>query len=771
MTHDALQTYRKVAMAAAVLIVLAVPIYVLKESIIRALRNPAPSGEATFVGRERCIVCHREAYEKWLGSDHDRAMEIASDSTVLGNFNDVAFQSGAVAARFYKKNGKFFVRTAGPSGAPGDFEIAFTFGFEPLQQYLVPFPGGRLQALTIAWNTERKEWFSLYPGQNIPASDWLHWTRNAQNWNGMCAECHSTNLVKNYDADTKTFRTTWSEIDVSCEACHGPGSRHVAWAELPPMARPETENYGHVLKTVGLEARDQVELCAPCHSRRTELGDYDHTTTRLMDNFVPALLEEGLYHSDGQILEEVYEYASFEQSKMFRNGVRCSDCHDVHGLELVKEGNALCLQCHQAEVYDSYDHHFHKEEHEGKPSAGRLCVKCHMPERPYMVVDRRSDHSMRVPRPDLSARIEVPNACGQSSCHDDKPISWSAEHYAKWYGIARKPHYGTTLAAGRRGRPEAKGELARLAGDALYPAIVRATALRLLEKYPGDESTAAFNRALSDDDALIRFTAVERVNAEDPRTLKELVAPLLFDPVRAVRTQAAVRLAGLDDGLFKPYQREALEAAISEYEAAMTRSLDFASAAYNLGNLYARLKDAARAEKSYRTAIEIDDLFYPAKANLAVIYNTQGRNAEAERLLREILDAYPEQHESAYSLGLLLAEMNRLDEAAKFLAAAAEGMPERARVLYNLGLTCRKLGRTEEAEAALARATDLDPAEFDFMYALADFYVRRGEYRKAKPLVERMQQTRPGDPATREISALVGSALGSVPPPDPDGGD
>ncbi len=767
MTRDPLQTYRKIALAAAVFIVLAVPVYVVKESIIRAVRRPAPPGEAVFVGREKCAGCHREAYDKWRGSDHDRAMEIASDSTVLGDFNNAIFRSGGLTARFYKKDGRFFVNTEGPGGEPGDFEVAYTFGFEPLQQYLVPFPGGRLQALTIAWNTERKEWFSLYPGQSIPPSDWLHWTRNAQNWNGMCAECHSTNLVKNYHATTKTFETTWSEIDVSCEACHGPGSRHVAWAELPPMARPATDNYGLVLKTVGLNASDQVELCAPCHSRRTELGDYDHSKTRLMDEFVPALLEENLYYPDGQIREEVYEYASFAQSKMFKNGVRCSDCHDVHGLKLVKDGNALCLQCHQAEVYDSYDHHFHKKEYEGKPSPGHLCVKCHMPERPYMVVDWRADHSLRVPRPDLTRFIGVPNACSQSGCHDDKPESWSAEHYAKWYGIARKPHYGTTIAAGRAGRPEARDELIRLAADPLYPAIVRATALSLLEQYPCDESTAAFNRALSDEDALIRYTAVDRVNTDDEKVLKELVAPLLFDPVRAVRMQAAVRLAGLPEGLFKLYQREALEKSVSEYVTAMTYSLDFAFAGHNLGNLYVRLNDPKRAEEYYRTAIAIDDLFYPAKANLAVLYNSQGRNAEAEKLLRQILDAYPDQYDTAYSLGLLLAEMNRFDQAVDFLGRAARGMPDRARVFYNLGLTCQRLERFDDAERALQRAAELEPTNFDFLYALADHFVRRGEFRKALPVAERMQKARPADPATREINTRIRDALDSGSTPGP----
>ncbi|UCH83272.1 MAG: tetratricopeptide repeat protein, partial [Candidatus Latescibacterota bacterium] len=688
-----LDRWRRIGIASTLVIILVVPVYVVKELAIRSARSPIDTNDAVFVGRDACVECHREAYEAWLGSHHDLAMAEASDSTVRGDFEGAEFEHPDISARFFKNDGKFFVNTQGPEGVTADFEIAYTFGYEPLQQYLIPFPGGRLQALSVAWDTESREWFYLYPDQHIPPDDWLHWTRGAQNWNGMCAECHSTNLVKNYDPETKSFATTWSEIDVSCEACHGPGSRHVEWAEIPPMARPATDNYDLVIRTSDISSRQQVELCAPCHSRRTELGDYDHTRVDLLDNIVPTVLEERLYYADGQILDEVYVYGSFVQSKMYKNDVRCSDCHDVHSLARVEEGNALCLRCHQAEVYDSYDHHFHKKEHEGQPSDGHLCVKCHMPERPYMVVDWRADHSLRVPRPDLSREVRVPNACSQSGCHQDKSLEWCLEHYRGWYGIARKPHYGTVISAGRAREPGAADGLVDLADDVLYPPLVRATALSLLGGYMSEASTAAFNRALGDEDALVRYTAVRSLNVADNAVLVRLVSPLLFDPVRAVRMQAAVRLAGLPSELFKPYQQEAIESTLAEYKKAMTYSLDFAFAGHNLGNLYSALGDPEQAEQFYKTAIEIDDLFYPAKVNLAMLLNGAGRNQEAERLLREILEDYPEEYETSYSLGLLLAEMNQPEEAERYLARAAAGMPYRTRILYNLGLIQQQIGR------------------------------------------------------------------------------
>ncbi len=752
---DGLRSWTMLGLGASVAIVLSVPLYLVKESIASSWDTGMQARGDTFVGRESCLPCHEVAYQAWAGSDHDNSMDIASDSTVLGDFEDAVFEHRGVTSEFYRRDGKYYVRTEGPGGEIDDFEIAYTFGVDPLQQYLIRFPGGRLQALSTAWDDVRDEWFHLYPGQDIPSDDWLHWTRGAQNWNGMCAECHSTNLMKGYDPATRTFETTWSEIDVSCEACHGPGSRHVAWAELPPMARPPGENYELVIPTSDITARQQVELCAPCHSRRTELGDYNHRRMNLLDSQLPAVLREGLYHPDGQILEEVYVYGSFVQSKMYRNDVRCSDCHDVHSLELVEEGNQLCLQCHRGDTYDSYEHHFHQKVYQGQPSDGALCVKCHMVERPYMVIDWRADHSLRLPRPDLTLEIGVPNACGQSGCHDDQTAEWSARYYRQWYGEAKRPHFGTVVAAGREGRPEARDDLIRLAGDDLYPAIVRATALTLLASYPGEESMAAFNQALAYNEALLRHTALTSLNVSTAEMYVELVAPLLFDPVKAVRIEAASRLAGTPEDMLEQYQVDALEQALAEYRETMSYSLDFAFARYNLANLHARTGDAAQAERYYRSAIEIDDLFHPAKINLGILYNSTGKNAEAERLFREVLAADPEQLDVAYLLGLLLAELDRLQEAVEYLGVASHGMPARSRAHYNYGLALQSLGRQAEAEAALLNALNVEPRNYDYLYALADHYVKRQQWREALAMADRMVEAQPDSRLGPDIRTLA----------------
>ena len=761
MSGNDLHKWRLASVFALGVIVLSIPLYVVRESQRDNLSGATPA-EAAFVGREQCIACHTEAYELWLGSDHDNAMDFATEETVLGDFENAEFTHAGITSRFYRKDDGFFAFTEGPGGEMAEFEIEYTFGIEPLQQYLVPFPGGRLQALPIAWDTEREQWFTLNPDTVIAPDDWLHWTRNGQNWNGMCAECHSTNLQKNFDAATNTFNTTWSEIDVSCEACHGPGSRHVAWAEVDPMGRELIDNYGLEVVSSGLDAPQYVEMCAPCHSRRSELPDYDHSQADLLQYHVPSLLDEGLYHPDGQILDEVYVWGSFVQSKMYQVGVLCGDCHDPHSLALHKEGNELCTQCHQATIYDDISHHFHQKVVEGEPSDGALCIKCHMPEQPYMVIDYRADHSLRVPRPDLSQSLGVPNSCSQSGCHDDQTLQWNVDAYTKWYGEARKPHYGSVLAAARDGNPEAQYDLIALLEDPLQAKIVRATALRALAAYPPERNLPAIRRALVDEEALLRHTAVEAVVAENPELLVELLAPLLFDPVRAVRMRAATRLADVSPEFLSDEQAAARERELESYVAAMHSMLDFASSGLNLGNLYDAQGDVDTAEKYYREAIEVDSLFFPAKINLAILLSRQGEDREAESLLRDVVAAYPEQYDAAYSLALLLVASGQREEALTYLDQAARGLPGRPRVHYNRGLLLAQMGNDEDAEAALSTALQLEPESVDYLYALIDFYARRDRLDEALELARRMIEAHPANRMGYDLRDAIEGRLRSL---------
>ncbi len=750
-------------LSATILIIMSVPVYLCKTACLNPLQKESDSAiEYGFTGSLKCADCHRKEYDKWLNSHHDHAMETASEETVLGDFGDVLFESHSVTSRFYRKDGKFFVHTQGIGGEMRDFEITHTFGWYPLQQYLVPFEGGRLQCLPIAWDAREKKWFDLYPNNVIDATDWLYWTNAGQNWNGMCAECHSTNLKKNYDPDSGTYQTTWTDIDVGCEACHGPGSGHVEWAETPDMGRPPVEYFNLPVRTSGITSVELVNLCAPCHSRRAILGDYTHADPDLLDSMLPSLITPELYFSDGQILEEVYVYGSFIQSKMYHRDVKCSDCHDVHSAKLVREGNDLCLQCHRAAEYDRKEHHFHKSKgEEGEPvksndgkilfdvGSGAECAQCHMPGRNYMVIDYRPDHSFRIPRPDLSDEILVPNACNR--CHIDKMNKWSDEWITKWYGPGRKQHYGTIIDAGRNRRPDTLDDLIKLATDSLYPVNIRATALSLLNSYSREETARVYETSMIDDEALIRRTAIENMSFKDDREKARLASQLLYDPVKAVRIQAASVLAGEASKYLDSGQKILFKRVLNEFISSMEYSGDFSFARFNLGNLYSTLNENDRAIMNYEAAIKIDNLFFPAKVNLAMLYNQLSDKDSAEELLREVVRENPELYEISYSLALLLAEKNNLEEAALFLEKAAANMPESGRVHYNYGLLLQLLNRETEAEAELEKAVDLEPENMEFLYALLDYYYKRSNFDQARKIAETMLELDPGSMVAREF--------------------
>jgi len=759
MTED-LKKWEITGVIALLVIVLSIPFYFYKEEIKNRKKGPEnklprSTFGATFVGRETCMDCHKPEYNKWKESHHDLAMDVATETTVLGDFNNSSFEHDGIASRFYKKNNKFFVNTMGPDNVMADFEVTHTFGAYPLQQYLIPFPGGRLQCLTIAWDAMKKKWYHLYPDQNIPVDDWLHWTNQAQNWNSMCAECHSTNLTKGYDMKTDTYNTSWSEIDVSCEACHGPCSSHVKWANMPEMARPAIDNYGLINRTDRLTSRKLVELCARCHARRSFLGDYTHPQVDILDHMIPQLLSEGMYFPDGQILEEVYVYASFLQSKMYNRDVRCSDCHDVHSLKRVSKGNGLCLQCHRADVYDKKEHHFHKQKGEkGDPikladgtiikvGEGAKCEKCHMPGRYYMGIDYRLDHSIRIPRPDLSTENKTPNACNE--CHKDKTGSWSAEYMTKWYGKKIKPHYGEIFAEARSNTLSNPELLIKTADDILLPVIVRATAISLLMHHPTKESIMALERALSDDASLMRQTAIRtlnRINLSREERVKFAV-PLLYDPVKGVRIEAALCLSPIPKSRLKKNERKLFESALKEYKSAMEYTGEFPQSQFNLGLIYSNLGYLETAEKHYKNSMRIDNLFYPAKVNLAMLYNQQGLNDKAEALLKEAYDIRPDMHELAYSLGLLLVEKNKIQEATDYLKRAAKGMPSHARIHYNLGLLFENQGKPKEAEQSLLNALKIEPENIDFLYALAIHYIKVKKPLRAKVFADKMADLQP----------------------------
>ncbi len=578
----------------------------------------------------------------------------------------------------------------------------------------------------------------------------------------MCADCHSTNLRKNFDPATNTFKTTWSEIDVSCEACHGPASGHIEWANLPEGSRPADVNTGLVVRTRELDNRELLNVCARCHTRRSIMGDYTDDNEDMLNYMIPQLITQPFYHADGQILDEDYEYGSFTQSKMYEKAIKCSDCHDVHSVRTLKEDNQLCLKCHRPDIYDTPSHHFHKMENEnaavhlinkGKPEykqgTGAQCVNCHMVGRFYMGNDYRRDHSFRIPRPDLTLGIGTPNAC--NDCHSDKTASWSQNYIEKWYGTKKRPHYGETFASANQGDPGAVSNLVMYAGNELVPLMVRATSVSLLGNYNDSISNKAVEKALSDPASLVRHSAVTSYHPVDAGSFEKMMLPLLNDPVRGIRTEAAIRLSQVPENMLSAPARKAMKAALKEYEEINLYVSDFAGGKYNLGIMYANAGDLDKAARSYEEALEIDGLFNRAKVNLATVYNQQGKNKEAEKLLREVLVENPEIEDINYSLALLLAEMGKIEESRKYFLKAVALMPENPRILYNLALLENTQGNYREAEKYILNALNREPGNYDFLLAATTFYLERGQAAKAAVYAKQIMEKYPDNPVGKQL--------------------
>jgi len=732
-----------------------------------AQTESGPRLTATYVGRQQCRECHEMEYNLFQGSDHDMAMDTATDATVLGDFNDVSFTHFGVTSRFYRSDGKYMVTTEGPDGSMQEYEISYTFGIRPLQQYLIEFPGGRYQCLPICWDTRPaseggQRWFHIYRDERIPPDDVLYWTRITQNWNYMCAECHSTNLHKNYIYREKVYHTTWSEIDVSCEACHGPGSEHVIWAErveagsspdLDPdlglvVRLKDTDNATWIFDPDSVTARrsvprqsDQlVQMCSRCHARRAvATEDYYHGGS-LLDTHWPSLLEEDLYFADGQILDEVYVYGSFLQSKMYMAGVVCKDCHEPHSGKVFVQGNALCYRCHMATEYGSRKHHFHDPSKEGAS-----CFECHMHERTYMVVDPRRDHSIRIPRPDLSDKLGTPNACNQ--CHQDKTTAWATRYLKEWYGesLLDQPHYGEVIWAGRQRYPEAQDDLIRLGGDPEVAPMVRATAISLLGGYPDQNTAALLQRTVTDPDPLIRYATLTVVQFAEPEFIRDLAIPRLNDTVKLVRLMAANSLTAVPRNLIPQGSVGRLNETLEEYSASLMINADHPSTHLNFGNLYLNAGDYEKAEASYREAISIEPGLVAPYINLADLYRRLGRDDEGEQVLKSALQKYPELAAIHYALGLLKVRQGEHEEALKYLENATIYAPEDPQYSYVYAIGLNSQNQPEKALSVLKEALKDHPYDRNILYSLATISMENGHQEEALGYAQKLMEYYPDD--------------------------
>ncbi len=598
----------------------------------------------SYIGSDTCIACHKDQGAAWQGSHHALAWTTPNDGAVLGNFDAAVFEHLDVTHRFSRDGDAYVMETEGPDGEMNAYEVVGVAGIAPLQQYLFETERGRLQSHDVAWDTEREEWFHLYPDQRQESGDGLHWTGPYKTWNARCAECHATGYEKRFDPASRRYDSRQAEIGVGCEACHGPGSLHRYWAEA---GAPADGDRGLTARFPADDPEAQIQQCAGCHSRREPFESGNPTPGRAFhDAYRLALLRPGLYHSDGAILGEVYVYGSFLQSKMYANGVRCTDCHDPHRAELKADGNAVCTQCHspsgntrfpslRTALYDGPEHHFHPAENEGA-----ACVNCHMVDRTYMQVDPRRDHSFRIPRPDLSDETGAPNAC--TDCHADRDSAWAAAELIKQFPTSpyRGPHFSKVFSTAALDPSQAADALLDIAEDVGEAGIVRASALELAMPATNPDRAARAATLISDPDPLVRAGAVAMQRGAPPGQRAALV-PALTDPMRSVRIAAVREFLNAPVNRAPDAAAQAARAAMSEWNAALYAKADFPETQLVLGGMALTAREWRAAERSFEEAVSLDPQIARAWAMIVRIREALGDTAGALAALEKALEANP----------------------------------------------------------------------------------------------------------------------------------
>lgn len=665
---------------------------------------------AGYVGSDTCAPCHAEVARTWLRSRHRAAM---TDGVLATPLRGSPAGNGPLVAR----DGHLWL-TAESLGHDRDVEVQYALGAKHVEQYVGALTPGHLQALPRAFDVVRGDWFDLFAGETRTPADWGHWTNRGMNASSQCLVCHTTAYDKGYVDASDTYESKWREMGVGCEACHGPGRRHV-----------DARRGSGVDPWKAIDPERLLDACGNCHARRVERAAFTPGDV-FLDAFEPELLDTDAYHPDGQVKEELYELVSFQQSRMFQEGVRCWNCHDPHADGTKAEGNALCRTCHDAH-YDTEAHTHHAS---GTP--GAQCRGCHMPVTVYMQRDPRHDHAFLRPDPDETLATGVPNACNR--CHTDRDAGWAAERVHEWYpdDRVRALRRATTqaIAAGRAGDAASVPgliETARGARDAVH----RASATRLLARFPtASGASTALLESLTDDDALVRGAAAWAFG-QRPHLAPEAKTALLThttDPVRTVRMHAAFALRETRATDVPSDAAASLDRAITEWQAGQRRLGDTPEAHYNLAILAAARGAADDAVAEYRTALRLWPSSFQARHNLGMLLAQQGRLDEAATEFETVLQRDPVP-DSAFALGLLRAQQGRWTDAVAALERCVAEEPAYPRARYNLALARAKAGDVTKALDDLEVAAADDATHREAVLTLVDL----ARQTKDKPRLER----------------------------------
>ncbi len=699
-------------------------------------------GREQFVGSATCAECHRAESEAYSHSHHAKALT-ATNAETFKPLAGTHFASKLGGTTSFRLRGEVpVVRTPTAKGRVETLPVPYVSGVWPLQQFVVETERGKLQSLGVVWDSREptdggNHWFHVYGAEGISPDDPLFFTSAAQNWNHMCADCHSTLVERRYDVATDRFATQWAELSVGCEACHGPGVEHVNSAKDNPKhpvklpARLQSAKPWAPSATGSPTPRHQdgaeVETCAPCHSRRAPLAEGFLASDAFLDHFAPELLWPGRYHADGQVEGEVYEWGSFTQSRMYQAGVACSDCHNPHSGKTYASGDALCGRCHEPARFETASHSHHSGVN------APACIDCHMPPATFMQVDERRDHSIRVPRPDHSVAFGTPNAC--NGCHDKQPATWAREWTRKWYPtLEERAHFVEALGKERQGAPEAPSALRKLATDVAAPAIARATALDRLGRYPSAKTLETFAAAVRGTEALVVYGAVLGATQLPPTQRVGLLTPLIQHDVLAVRAAVGKALAGASTATAS----NALARVWNEVERTFDVSASRAETHIERSAFELARGQATEAASALKTALRLQPCLVEAYLNLAELERQRGDEVAASSTIRSALTCSPKDAGAHHALGLWHVRAKQPVAALVELRKAVELAPNDSRFGYVLAVALAGGGKVEEAVRLLDANLANHPNDLASLRALARYLADSGQPERAAETQRRL---------------------------------
>ena len=697
---------------------------------------------AEFTGSEACRPCHEDFFKLWADSHHGLALQEFDQGFPSRNLTPQV-ESLMIGNSDFRIKGGLLIEKEGDNIR--EHQIRYAMGGKNVYYFLTEGERGHLQVLPVAYDANRREWYDTtasmvrhFPDQRDESVDW---TDRSLTFNTSCYNCHVSQLSTNYNLEDDSYRTSWLEPGINCEACHGPGSEHIkAFTDFEPGTHYDDLK---IIDTKKFNTRQRSEMCAPCHAKMYPLSNGYQPGEKLFDHYGIHTLEHIDFYPDGKDLGENFTYTPWMLSPCANSGeLDCVYCHTSSGRNRFtgEEADQACAPCHQEEVDNPAAHSFHES-----ASEGSRCVACHMPRTEFARMIRH-DHSMLGPTPKATIEFESPNAC--NICHQDQSAEWADEWARKWYGETYQDpvmHRARLLQSARKGQWDNLEDILEYITSPGRDEVYTASLVRLLSGCSDPRKWPALEEVYKSPSPLIKAAVVDGlVMHPETETALSMLLEAVRSEFRLVRIRAAAVLSDYPlENMLGPEQQETVNKAFRELESSLNARPDDWSSHYNLGNYFAgrgRFEDALGA---YGQARRFRPDEVPVLVNQSMVYARTGDNGKAEKALRQAVSIEPGNSAACFNLGLLLAEQGKPKEAEHFLREALAADPEMAEAAHNLAVLIAG-DRLDEAIGMSRLAARVSPENPRYGYTLAYFLHQKGRSSEAGEILEGLINREPG---------------------------